>query len=173
MQSSGRTVQILVVLLIILTLSAGGGYYWYQDRQASQYSANYVRALVGVKMARDLDVRISARLTADMKTGAAAMLTAAEQKSVKSAKSDVDTLMKKIGKVPKKFTASNDSLNKLYDAYSRLHTTVTVPSGSSDIYSGAVKSIDDDFMKIARALKAGLPEKIATKLNKSSKFKEF
>ena len=82
--------------------------------------------------------------------------------------------MKRIDKVPKKFTVSNDSLKKLYDTYSLLHSTVTAPAGSSDIYSTTVKKIDDDFRKTARELKVGLPERISAQLADSSKrFKEL
>lgn len=165
----GQPAQLLAILIGLLLLSAAGGYYWYQDKQATKYTESYVRALLGVKMARDLDIKISSRLAADMKTGATSSLTAKEQKSAASAKSDVDLLMKSIDNVPKKFTASNDSLQKVYDSYSRLHATVTSPAGSSDIYSGAVKSIDDDFKKGARELKSGLPEIIAAQLSESSK----
>lgn len=165
----GQPAQLFVVFVVILLLSAGGGYYWYQDKQATKYTQNYVRALLGIKMARDLDIKISGRLSVAMKTGASSSFTANEQKSVASAKSDAVTLMERIDNVPAKFTASNDSLKKLYDTYSILHTTVISPTGSSDIYSGAVKKIDDDFRKIARELKSGLPERISTQVDKSSK----
>jgi len=165
---SGKYAQIIIILVII-SLLGGGGYYWYQDKLATTYTGNYLRAILGIKMARDLDLRISARIVADMKKGATAALTAAEQKSAASAQKDVETLMKKLDKVPENFTASNDSLNKLYAAYSELHTAVTVPSGSSDIYAGTVKTIDDDFRKSAQELKSGLPEKISSRLSESTK----
>jgi len=165
---SGKTAQIIIILVII-SLIGGGGYYWYQDKLATKYTGNYLRAILGIKMARDLDLRISARIVNDMKTGTTAALTVAEQKSAASAKSDVEILIKKLDKVPQKFMASHDSLNKLYAAYSELHTAVTVPSGSSEIYTGTVKNIDDDFRKSAQELKAGLPEKISSRLSESTK----
>jgi Acyl carrier protein phosphodiesterase len=161
--------QLAVVLIVLILLPLGGGYYWYQDRMATKYTENYVRALLGVKMARDFDIRVSDRLSADMKKGGSSSLTAAEQKSAELAKGNVDLLMKKIDNVPAKFSASDDSLKKLYDTYSLLHTTVTSATGSADVYSGAVKKIDDDFRKSARDLKSGLPERISTQLGESSK----
>ncbi len=170
----GQPAQLLVVLVVIIVVAVGGGYYWYQEKLATKYTESYVSTLVGVKMARDLDIRISSRLAADMKTGASSALTAAEQKSTTSAKTDVDTLITRIDRVPAKFTANNESLKKLCDTYSLLHTTVIAPIGSSDIYSGSVKKIDDDFRKTARELKAGLPEKIADQLAETTKkFKEL
>lgn len=167
-QLSGKSAQVIIIMAII-SLLCGGGYYWYQDKLATAFTGNYVRAILGIKMARDLDLRISARIATAMKTGATSALTAAEQKSAASAKNDVDALMKVIDKVPGKFTVSNDSLNKLYAAYSELHTAVTVPMGSADIYAGTVKNIDDDFRKSAQELKSGLPEKISNQLGVSSK----
>jgi DNA-directed RNA polymerase subunit RPC12/RpoP len=161
--------QLAVVLIVLILLPLGGGYYWYQDRLATKYTENYVRALLGVKMARDFEIRISDRLSADMKKGASSSLTAAEQKSAALAKGNADLLMKRIDNVPDKFTASDDSLKRLYDTYSLLHTTVTSTTGSADIYSGSVKKIDDDFRKSARELKAGLPVRISAQLGESSK----
>ena len=62
-----------------------------------------------------------------------------------------------------------DALKKLYTTYTVLHTTVTAPAVSADIYAGAVKKVDDDFRKNARELKSGLPERISTQLSTSSK----
>jgi len=168
LQLSGKSAQVIIIMAII-SLLGGGGYYWYQDKQATAFTANYVRAILGIKMARDLDLRISARIATDIKAGATAALTAAEQKSAASAKNDVDALIKRFDKVPGKFTVSNDSLHKLYAAYSELHTAVTVPLGSADIYTGTVKNIDADFRKSAQELKSGLPEKISSQLSVSSK----
>lgn len=170
----GQPAQLAALIIAILVLSLGGGYYWHQEKKAKKYTESYIRALVVIKMSRDLDIKISSRLATDMKTGASSSLTAAELKSAASAKTDAENLIKRINEVPKKFTASNDSLKKLYDAYLLLHTTATSPVGSSDIYSGAVRKIDDDFKKSARELKAGLPERISVQLAETSKkFKEL
>jgi DNA-directed RNA polymerase subunit RPC12/RpoP len=160
---------LFLVLVVIIALSAGGGYYWYQEKEATKYTGNYVRALLGIKLARDLNIKISGRLSGEMKTGASTSLTANEQKSATAAKNDVDALMQRLDKIPAKFTPNNESLKKLYDSYSRLHTAVTSPAGSSDLYSAAVKGIDDDFRKSARELKSGLPEKISAQLSVTSK----
>jgi len=166
--------QLLVVLIAILCLVVGGGYYWYQDKQATKYTQNYVGTLLGLKIARNLNIRISSRVAADMKTGGSSSLTAAELKSATSAKKDADTSMKRFDSVPDKFKASNDSLKKLYDTYSLLHTTVTSPTGSADTYSGAVNKINDEFRKDFRELKSGLPGQLSAQLAESSKkFKEL
>lgn len=169
LHSAKRSPQLLATLLILLLFLGGGGFYWYQDRQATNYSRNYVRALLGIKLARDLNIKLSERLTAEMKTGTSASLTAAEQKSAASAKKDVETLMQKLDKIPAKFTPNNNALKKLYGSYVKLHTTVTSPAGSSDMYATSIKTIDDDFRKSAKELKSGLPEKISAQLSATSK----
>lgn len=161
--------QLFAVLVVVLLLAGGGGYYWHQDKLATKYTQRYVRALISIKMSRDLDVKVSDRLAAVMKTGGSPALTADEKETSKLAKTDVDLVMKKIDNVPDKFTASNDSLKKLYDTYAQLHATVISPSGSADLYSGAVKKIDDDFRKTSRELKSGLPERISAQVAESGK----
>src|SRR6185369_4803976 len=170
----GAPAQLLVILVVILSLAAGGGYYWYQDKQEAKYTQKYVGTLLGLKIARNINIKISSRLAADMKTVGSSSLTAAELKSATSAKKDADTAMKRFDNVPDKFKASNDSLKKLYDTYSLLHTTVTSPTGSAEIYSGTVNKIDDDFKKNFRELKSGLPERISVQVAESGKrFKEL
>lgn len=164
-----QSMQAFAILAIIVILCAGGGYYWYQAKLETKYTENYVRALLGVKMARDLNLDVSARLVTQMQSGGSTVLSAALQKAVASANNDVDILMKNIDRVPKKFTKSNDSLKKLYDSYSQLYTTVTSAAVSADIYSGTIRSIDDDFRKSASELKSGLPEKISAQLGETSK----
>jgi hypothetical protein len=77
--------------------------------------------------------------------------------------------MKRVGKVPEKFTASNDALNKLYDSYTKLHAATTTTAGTSDTYAAEVKKGDDAFKKSASERKAGLPEKISVILGESRK----
>lgn len=161
--------QLAAVITAITLILSGGGYFWYQEKTASTYTENYVRALFVIKSAKDVEMKIGARLAADMRTGASSTLTASEQKSANAAKSDADLVMAQIGKIPSKFMANDDALKKLSASYSNLHTTITSPSGGADIYSAAVKKMDDDFKQNASTLKAGLPEKISAKLNESTK----
>jgi len=165
----GQPAQLAVILALLVAAAVAGGYFWYQNKIATEYSQQYVRALLGVKSARDLGINISNRVAASWKAGASSSLTEAELKSVSSAKTDVDTLMKRIGKVPGKFTASNEALKKLFDSYGKLHTAVRTTSGTSDTYADTVKKGDEEFLKNARELKAGLPKKIADILNESRK----
>lgn len=169
LNSHGQPAKLAAVLAAIITFSAAGGYYWYQDRLATKYSENYVRALFAIKSSRDFEIKAGYRVAAAMKTGAAAALTAEEQKSAAAGMSDVDILMKRIGKAPAKFTPSNAALTKLYESYANLHSTVTAPAGTSDIYLASVKKTDDNFKKSSGELKAGLPEKISTQLAESTK----
>ena len=169
LHSPRRSAQLLAALVILVLLFGGGGYYWYQEKEATKYSQNYVRALLGIKLARDLNLKMSTRLSADMKTGISASLTAAEQKSAASAKKDVDSLMQRLEKVPAKFTPNNDSLKKLYGSYAKLQTTVTSPAGTSDMYAASIKTIDAEFKKNSGELKSGLPEKISAQLSVTSK----
>jgi hypothetical protein len=157
----GTTAQLAVTLVLLLSAFITGGYYWYQDKIATEYSQNYVKILLGVKGARDLDITISSRLVANMKAGTASTLNANELKMAESSKKDVATLAGLIGKIPKQFSASDAALKKLLDSYEKLYTATTSKPISVDIYAGTVKNMDDEFMKSARELKAVMPEKIA------------
>lgn len=165
----GQPAQLATVLAVILVMLIGGGYYWYQNKVATAYSQQYVRALFGLKTARDAEVAIGNRVAASWKAGASYTLTGTELKSASSAKSDVDTLLKAKWNVPGKFKASNDALTKLYESYGKLHAAVSSTTGTSEIYAGAVKKADDEFMRNAREIKAGLPEKLAEQLSESKK----
>lgn len=165
--SNARMVVILV--LVFLVASLAGGYFWHQDKIATEYSQNYVRTLLAIKTARDFEINVSNRIVTNMKTGMTATLTAAELKSVTSGMKTIDTLMQSLGKVPAKYSANHEAINKLSVSFGKLHASVTTTSGSSDIYAGSVKKLDDELMQNARDLKSGLPKKISETLAASSK----
>lgn len=165
----GHPAQLATVLAVILVGLIVGGYAWYQNKVATEYAQQYVRALFGLKTARDVEVAIGNRVTASWKAGASSALTAAEQKSTASARKDIDMVLKRISTPPGKFKANSDAISKLAENFNRLHATVTAPAGTSDIYAGAVKKADDDFLKSARELKAGLTGKIADQFEESKK----
>jgi len=170
----GTTAQLVMTLVFLLSAIGAGGYYWYQEKIATEYSEQYVKTLFSVKGARDFDLLISGRLVTSWKAGGASALSANELKMAATSNRDVSLTAGRIGKVPKKFTGNNDALKKLLDSYNKLHATTTGPSPSADIYAEAIKKMDDDFMKSARELKAGLPEKISTRLAESKrKYKQL
>lgn len=165
----GKPIQLAIIAIVAVVALLAGGYYWYQDKIATTYAQNYVRAFSGVKSARDLDLKICKRVVDSMRSGAGSTLTPAESKSLASAKSDVDKLMSRLGEVPGKFKANNDALLSLNDSFGQLHAAVSAPSGMADTIAGTVTNLDNNFMKSARELKAGLPEKIADILAESTK----
>jgi len=165
----GQPAQLAVILAVLLVTAVVGGYFWYQNKIATEYSQKYVRTLLAIKTARDLEINLSGRLTTTWKTGGKAILTGAELKSVTLAKKDIDNLMKQPGKIPGKFTTSHDALKKLYDSFDKLHAATITTSGTSDTYAAAVKKEDEEFMKSVRELKTGLPEKISATLSEGRK----
>ena len=166
----GTTAQLAVTLVLLLSVFIAGGYYWYQDKIATEYSQYYIKVLLGVKGARDLDVTLSSRLVANLRAGSASTLAANEVKLLESSKKDVALIAGRVGKIPKQFNASDAALKKLLNSYEKLHSATTTKPISADIYAVTVKSMDDEFAKSARELKAGMPDKIA-ELFRTSKAK--
>lgn len=165
----GKPAQIAALVAVLLVLAVGGGYAWYQNKIATEYTGNYMRAILAIKTSRDYEITMSNRIAANWKAGGISSLSDAEKKATASGKKDVDTLIGRLGKVPEKFTASNEALKKLHASYGKLHDAVTNPVGSSDIYAAAVQTQDGEFMKAVKELKASLPEKISTRLNENKK----
>ena len=166
----GTTAQLVVTLALLLSVFTAGGYYWYQDKIATEYSQYYIKVLLGVKGARDLDVTLSSRLVANLRAGSASTLAANEVKLLESSKKDVALIAGRVGKIPKQFNASDAALKKLLNSYEKLHAATTTKPISADIYAVTVKSMDDEFAKSAKELKAGMPDKIA-ELFRTSKAK--
>ncbi len=165
----GSPLQVALTLLLILGVVAAGGYFWYQDKVATEYSENYVKAIMGMKSARDFEIKTSNSLAGSWKAGGVATLAEKEVKLLASSRKDVDTLMKRIGKVPPQFTASNEAIIKLNNSFGKLHAAVTDTSGTSDIYAVTVRKNDDEFLSSAKALKAGLAGKLADIFNESAR----
>ena len=165
----GKLTQ-LVSILIILALVGGGGYYYYLDKIETEYAKHYVRAMYGIKTAGDHNISLSAKLVNDWRTAltpGAPRLSDKEQKSLKSAKSDVDIFMKDMGVPPKKFVASQDAIKKYYDSYIKLYDVNSSPPATLDGFATTAKKLEDDFRKSGRELKAGMPPKIADTFKES------
>ncbi|NVN98401.1 MAG: hypothetical protein HXX17_03685 [Geobacteraceae bacterium] len=164
--------QIAAILAIIILVIGAGGYFLYQDRIETKYAERYVRALFGIKSATDLDMKICNRILTEWQSTMAPnppKATRSESASMASASKDVSSMVKDIGEPPTKFAASNEHINKIFAAYTKIHTFAANPSGSITSYTATVKQLDDEFKNSARLLKAGLPEKISDKLIESKK----
>lgn len=166
----GSPLQLAFIVVLILAAVAAGCFFWYQNKVATEYSEQYVRALFGMKSARDFEIKASSGLVNTWKAGGASTFTEKDLKFITAAPGDVDTLMKRIGKVPDKFTASHEALTKLNNNFKQLHAAVIATAGAADIYAVTVQKMDDEFMRNARTLKSGLPPgKLAEKFEKSRK----
>jgi len=172
-----KPIQLAAVLLILLAVIGGGGYLYNQHKMETTYTANFVRAILGLNSAKTLTANICAKLANDWRTKQTAPAprpSTAEQTSINRAKNDVDYLLKRLDKTPKKFAASNAALVKLYDSYAKLHALALSPAGSPDSFTNTVNKLDEEFRRNATELKAGLPESLSTGLNSAkAKYKQL
>lgn len=160
---SGRLVN-LVSLITILALIGGGGFYYYRDKVETEYATNYAQALSIIKITADKNIMLSTKLVNDWRTSlapTAPRLTANEQKSLDSGRSDANILMKETENPPKRMLASRDAIKKFYDSYSRLYELNSTPPASLDSFATTAKKLEEDFRKSGRELKAGMHPKIA------------
>jgi len=163
-----RQIQLAAVLLALVAVIGCAGYFYKQHKLETTYTANFVRAILGLKTAEDLNLNLCTKLATDWRTKqlvSAPRPSAAELTLINRARSDVDTLLKRLGETPEKFTASNAVLVKVYDSYSKLHVLTLSPTGSPDSFIETAKKLDEEFRRNAKELKAGLPEKLSSGLN--------
>ncbi len=169
-----------IILVLVAVLVVAVSTFYLNNRAEEQYSAGFFRALYGIKLGTDLSLRqcatIAAAAKAKMGAGQNVALTISEAEKIKliSAKSDIDTLMKRLPKTPQKFSKANDNLAKLYDVYSKSNSLAASPSGSLPAFTDSADRLERDFKQTAQELKSTLPPELAEKYQKaSSKYKEL
>lgn len=78
--------------------------------------------------------------------------------SLKSSKSEVDDLMKKLNNPPKGLESCYDTASDLYTEYCKMISLATDPSGSLQTYSSDCSSADSNFMTQYEKLTTKIPE---------------
>lgn len=156
---------LMIVGLVVLVILGTGGFFYYQDKVEKEYAAKYIGTVFTLKTAADMNKRISAQIVTDWKASGMPQppaLSADVQKSLKSAKTDVDKVMKSFPKIPKKYLASKEALDKFNAAYKNMQSLNEAPSGTIDSFTNAATKLADDFRKSGAAIKSSMPEKLAT-----------
>jgi hypothetical protein len=167
-ERASKSVLVAVALLaVVLVLAVAGGIAYSHNKSEKQYTAGYFRALMGIKLGTDLNLRqcaaISATAKAKMAAGQAFDLRSSDRDKAKIAvaRNDVDLLMKEIPAPPQKFIKANESLTRLYGVYAKSYALVDAPAGSLQSFSDSAGKVDGEFKQAAQELKAGLPAELA------------
>jgi len=160
----GQQSAFILTCLILLVALGAGGFFYYQNKKNTEYGEKYVRAIFVIKLAAEMNNKLSAKIVSDWKAAATPQppkLAAGEQTSLNSAKKDVDLVMQELPEAPEKFSASRDALGKYLEAYQKMQSLNTSPAGTADSFAEAATKLDSEFRKAGTAMKNGLPEKLA------------
>jgi hypothetical protein len=160
---SQHSFKVVGILLVIMILSSGGGYVYYQYHRASQYSADYMRALYGIKTGTDtcgqvvseLKKKIAAQRISDLS------ISTKDGSRLVGLKDRVDKLMSKIESPPSKFIKSDKQIKDLYKVYASLNSVTLAPVGSPESFLKSTSKLQDDFSAGFKELRADLPPKLS------------
>lgn len=160
-----------VALVLGLAVLAGGVNAYSKHQKTQRYAASFVGALFNLKTGMDMSAEVSRRMAEDWKKkqdtggGAQSQLLVEEEARLTKVKGEVEKSMLKL-QPPAKFVEAHEQLQKLNGIYARTHALAVAPAGSPAESSAAVVKLQDEFMKVARGLKAGLPPELAESLKK-------
>ncbi len=168
----------LAVLAVLLVVGAG---IFYQDLKAQQqFAKNYVLALYGIKTGSDLSLATCSRISTDWKTkteagqNSAPRIAANDEVRLNAVRDELDKVMQKLNKPPKKFGKASEKLANLYGTYDRLHSLAVAPSGSLPGFTDAASKAEADYRKAVQELKTNLPAELSEELEKGkTKFKDL
>lgn len=164
-RSSSGSKALYVKIAILLVVVAGavfGGVYYKKDKEESTYVKNYVRALNGIKTCADTDFNVFIKMRENVGYG----LSSQEIDKINNAKTEVDSRIALLAKVPKKYLQQNEKILSLNDVYGKLHALVLSPSASSSIDNAML--LETNFNKSALELKSVLTSDITAEIKKSS-----
>jgi uncharacterized protein YbaR (Trm112 family) len=160
---SQRSFKVLGILLVLLALSSGGGYVYYQYQRAAQYSADYMRALYGIKTGTDTCGQVASALKKKIAAQriSAVSINPKDGSRLVGLKDRIDKLMSKIESPPSKFIKSDKQIKDLYKIYTSLNSVTLAAAGSPENFFKSTSKLQDDFSAGFKELRADLPPKLS------------
>ena len=168
----------LLALVALLVLAVGIPYL--NKQREEKYSAGFFRTLYGIKLGTDLNFK-QCRIVSEAAKGQTGSVQALDSRisdndkaRMKLAKGDIDILMQKLPKAPEKFARTNESLNRLYDVYTRSYMLATTTSGSAAAFAASSSKLESEFRHAAQDVKSSMPPGMAEDLKQVlPKYKEL
>jgi hypothetical protein len=177
-EKTSKSILVTVGLLVLVAVLAVAIAIPYLNKKSEQkYATNFIRALYGIKLGTDSSIRQCATISAGAKAKISAgqnVLNISEEDKTKldAAKKDVDTLMQRLPKTPKKFSKVNENLARLYGIYTKSYSLAAAPSGSLPGFTDSAGKLESEFRQAAQELKASMPTELAAEYQKAlPKFK--
>jgi hypothetical protein len=156
--------------LVLVILVVAGTFVYAKFNAEKDYSANYVRALYGIKHGTDLSLKPFEKKASNSENSKNSdrdttfTLSTKEQSQLNTIRTQVDNLMKKTEKPPQKFVIAREKLNNLYVVYTSICALVLQPSGSTQENVDSAKKLGNEFRKSAQELKSALPKQLSDEL---------
>lgn len=166
--------SISAMMLVILVVTGTIAYVKYIAEK--DYSANYVRALYGIKLGTDYSLKPFENKASNSENSAnsARNTSKEEQSKLNTIRTQVDNLMKKTEKPPQKFVIAREKLNTLYGVYINTCTLALQSSGSAQENSDSAEKLRSEFRKSAQELKSALPMQLSNELeNARAKYRSL
>ncbi len=146
------------ITIAVLAVVAAIGTGIYLKRQTEMmYSKNYIRALYGIKVGVDLSL-------GSFKNSLASIGSSKDETKTGKVKNEVDNLMQKVNKPPKKYVAANEKLDRLYQIYTEIYNISNKPSASLRSYADTAEKLERDFEKGMKDLESSIPLEISAEL---------
>jgi hypothetical protein len=150
-----------------------GAFAYHAKSLEKKYAANFALALYGIKVGTDESLKSCSKISADWKAKMDAgqnftpRIGAEDATELNTIKSETDKRMQSMNEPPKKFSAANEKLTKLYGIYSKLHSLALAPSGSLATFTDSTGKSETDFKLAAQGLKENLPAELSAEVEKA------
>ncbi|MFZ3207473.1 MAG: hypothetical protein WA140_01390 [Geobacteraceae bacterium] len=158
----------LVVLALFLAI--GGGSYFIGLKAQRQYSANFFLALYVITAGTDLSLQTCSKLSTEWKTrmgrgqNVNPLISAEDEIRLNKIKGEVEKIMQKLNKPPRKFANIKNNLAKLNGIYLSSYSLALTPSDNISGLNDSANSLLNDFKQATQELKASLPKELAEDL---------
>lgn len=172
-KSRKSLVTIVSLLMLVVVLSALIGVAYNKRKAEQEFSRYYVLAVYGIKTGTDLDLNQCAKLAADWKTKMNAgqnfqpSISPVDESRLNKVKVEIDNVMQRLNKPPKKFIAANANLAKLYGSYAQLHSLTLAPPSSLAGFTDSAAKSENDFRQAVQGFKAVLPTELSAEIDKA------
>lgn len=173
-QKSLRSLVIGVGLLMLVIFLAVAGTAAYRNMQAEKsYKRYFVLALYEIKSGTDKGLEQCAKISSDWKAkmdaGQKSIPRLAPDEETKSSKlrDEIDAVMQRLSKPPKKFSKINESVAKLYGVYASLYSLTLTPPADLQLFTEKADKVANDYKQAVQGLKADMPPELSAEVEKA------
>jgi hypothetical protein len=172
-KSRKSLVTIISLLMLVVLLGGGMGVVYNMRKAEQEFSKYFVLGIYCISNGADLNLKQCAKLSADWRAKMSAgqniqpRISPEDESRLSKGKVEVDNIMQRLNKPPKKFISAQAKIEKLYGIYTQMYSLTLAPPSSLAGFTDAVSKSENDYRQAVQEFKTALSPELSADIEKA------